>query len=551
MKESGVIQLTDEKFEDDRRSARGWDHWEQLLETTDDPIAITNTKFVVTHFNQSFGRLAPGFKSGRQFRDLIIKEHLQSWDDAIGDLSGNKVISLHIGVHSGHLIRWLAIRVLPVFDAGQPAKFFVICVDVTDVMNFETELRKRERLLQKAEQLSGLASWTWDILADQGYWSDNMFRLIGDEPQSYIPKYEMFMQAVHPDDRAILERVLAGIQETNPNLQINEFESEFRIKQSQGSCITVYSHGEVERDSSGRAIRTIGILLNITERREFERRLRESEALLESTAQLARVGGWELSVPQNELTWTTETYHIKEVPLDQKPSVANAVTFYHSEDRPLLKRALDNAAERGETFDLELRLTTANGKERIVRVKGNPVTENGRTSRLRGTIQDITEIKQMELELIESNKQLTLQQDLLEQKNIALKEILSHVQDENERTKHQISQNLERLVRPTLAKLRSIVGDHGRTHLDALESTIAEITSPFVVEIEKRFTNLTPREMEICHHIKHGLRSKEIADVLNISVQTVEKFRQKIRKKLGIEGTTANLSSYLRSIKGK
>jgi PAS domain S-box-containing protein len=543
--------VTEEKNNDAPASEAGWDYWEQLIESTSDPIAIVDANHVILHFNQPFRLLAPEFNSGRQFRDLILPEHQRSWDECVRGSSRNQVVSLHLAVRTGELTRWLAIRILPIFDGGKLSKFFVVCIDVTDTINFETELRKRERLLQKAEQLGGVASWTWDIVKDQGYWSDNMFRLLGNEPQSYIPKYELFMQAVHPDDRTILEKVLVGIQDPNPDKQINEFESEFRMRKSHGPYITVYSRGEVERDSDGRAMRTTGVMLDVTERREYEKRIRDNEALLETTGQLAKVGGWELSVLPRELTWTTETYRINEVPLDQKPSVASAISFYHPEGQLVLKQALDKAMKLGETFDLELRLTTTTGKERIVRTKGTPVTEQGKIVKLRGTIQDVTDLKQMELELTAINKQLTLQQDLLEQKNIALKEILAHVQDENERTKVQISQNLERLVRPTLKKLRTIIGEHGRTHLDALESTIMEITSPFVAEIERKFINLTPREMEICHHIKNGLRSKEIADILSISVQTVEKFRQKIRKKLGIEGTAANLSSYLRSLRGR
>ena len=108
---------------------------------------------------------------------------------------------------------------------------------------------------------------------------------------------------------------------------------------------------------------------------------------------------------------------------------------------------------------------------------------------------------------------------------------------------------MDRIIKPALAKLRASIGDRGRPQLDALEAALTEVTSPFVFEVERQFINLTPREMEICNHIKNGLRSKEIADLLNISVQTVEKLRQKIRKKLKIEGTSANLSSFLRSLK--
>ena len=59
---------------------------------------------------------------------------------------------------------------------------------------------------------------------------------------------------------------------------------------------------------------------------------------------------------------------------------------------------------------------------------------------------------------------------------------------------------------------------------------------------------LTMKEKEICHLIKGGLSSKEIAGMLNISTLTVEKHRKNIRRKLGITGKAANLGSYLSTI---
>ena len=157
----------------------------------------------------------------------------------------------------------------------------------------------------------------------------------------------------------------------------------------------------------------------------------------------------------------------------------------------------------------------------------------------------------MQVELRALNESLKKESEMLEGRKVALKEVLGQIKDETDEIRQQISHNVERLVRPSIAKLRSTLGEHNRAQLDALESTIIEIASPFVSEIERRFVNLTPREMQICYHIRSGLRSKEIAELLTISVQTVEKFRQKIRKKLAIEGTTVNLATYLRSVKSK
>jgi DNA-binding NarL/FixJ family response regulator len=84
-----------------------------------------------------------------------------------------------------------------------------------------------------------------------------------------------------------------------------------------------------------------------------------------------------------------------------------------------------------------------------------------------------------------------------------------------------------------------------------VESVMSDIASPFLHDIESRFTQLTPRETEICNMIRNGLQSKEIGLALGISVRTVEKFRQKIRDKLCVDKRDTNLTTFLRSITQK
>ncbi|APZ91862.1 PAS domain-containing hybrid sensor histidine kinase/response regulator [Fuerstiella marisgermanici] len=124
-----------------------------------------------------------------------------------------------------------------------------------------------------------------------------------------------------------------------------------------------------------------------------------SEELLEATAQMAKVGGWELDARTGEVTWTKETFRIHELPADGTPPLEDALRFFHPDDRTTLSTAISKAFAFGQPYDLQLRLTTAKGNARYTRSICTPIVENGRTIRLRGTFQDITERRVAEEQL--------------------------------------------------------------------------------------------------------------------------------------------------------
>jgi signal transduction histidine kinase len=136
------------------------------------------------------------------------------------------------------------------------------------------------------------------------------------------------------------------------------------------------------------------------ERQLTEERLRESEALLNRTGQVAKVGGWSLELATGRLTWSEETRRIHEVDYSYQPSVDSALHFYAESFRPAIARAVQAGQATGTAWDLELPLITAQGRERWVRAQGEAESdEAGHPVRLVGTVQDITDYRQRRMEL--------------------------------------------------------------------------------------------------------------------------------------------------------
>ena len=142
------------------------------------------------------------------------------------------------------------------------------------------------------------------------------------------------------------------------------------------------------------------------ELKERERELGKTNALLEETGRMARVGGWEFDIDTGKQVWTPEVYRIHEVDPDFEPTVEKGISFYASEAVPVMSEAVNRAIEDGEPYDLELRFITAKGNERWVHAIGRAEREGGKTVKVHGTFQDITNRKQAEEALQHMNLEL-------------------------------------------------------------------------------------------------------------------------------------------------
>jgi DNA-binding CsgD family transcriptional regulator len=157
---------------------------------------------------------------------------------------------------------------------------------------------------------------------------------------------------------------------------------------------------------------------------------------------------------------------------------------------------------------------------------------------------EITERKKVEQALIESESKLQEQKLALEQKNIALREVIAQIEVEKRKIKDDIETNVTAVVSPILEKLK--IGKNSLKYVNLLQHHIERLTSSFSSEITRSSLKLTPREIEVCNMVKGGLTSKDISNLLSISYRTVEKHRRNIRQKIGISNKDVNLTSFLR-----
>jgi PAS domain S-box-containing protein len=157
--------------------------------------------------------------------------------------------------------------------------------------------------------------------------------------------------------------------------------------------------------------------------------------------------------------------------------------------------------------------------------------------------------KQIDDSLKQREKELEIKTSNLEEMNSALKVLLQRREDDRKELEEKILFNVKDLVVHYLEKLRGTRLDGKQSgYVDVLESNLNSIISPFSRALSHQFLNLTPVEIEIADLVRQGKRTKEMADLLNVSPRTIEFHRRNIRKKLGIRQKKANLRTHLLSL---
>ncbi|MBN2238201.1 MAG: LuxR family transcriptional regulator [Dehalococcoidales bacterium] len=152
-----------------------------------------------------------------------------------------------------------------------------------------------------------------------------------------------------------------------------------------------------------------------------------------------------------------------------------------------------------------------------------------------------------DLELQEINRQLTLERQALQEANTALRLVMARVEQEKQEIYRDIKTNIDKVVAPILGVLAMQLPDSRKKYVEILGTNLDEITSPFLSKLSVANYSMTPTELSICNMIRSGLRTKEIAELRNISEATVNRHREKIRRKLNLTNRDINLSSFLQS----
>lgn len=156
--------------------------------------------------------------------------------------------------------------------------------EIVERQRAEAALRESQQRMSRAEEIAGLGSWELDLVNNRLSWSDEVYRIFGLHPQEFAATYEAFLETVHPDDRQAVDEAYSGSLREGRDT----YEIEHRVvRRSNGEVRTIQEKCRHIRDEAGEIIRSVGMILDITERKQADEAMRRSVRRLDLLARTA------------------------------------------------------------------------------------------------------------------------------------------------------------------------------------------------------------------------------------------------------------------------
>jgi signal transduction histidine kinase len=254
--------------------------------------------------------------------------------------------------------------------------------------------------------------WYEALIREKGFIaSEEAFLIFFEKPINKPIPEQMIFDRIHPDDLNYFREIVIN----NINAKTNEFAWEFRIITPNHKIKYISSKAFLTFDNSGNLIRRFGIVQDITQRKESEKKLAQSEARLTEAQKTAKVGWYEVLLDTNEYIGSSETYQIFLFTDYSKPiKTSELLQIIHPDDRNSFISSLEKHLEtRSKQFTFNYRIIGPDNKIKYLVIIGNLETDaNGKIIRRYGTVQDITMFKNYELALAKSETRLNEAQSI-------------------------------------------------------------------------------------------------------------------------------------------
>ena len=295
-------------------------------------------------------------------------------------------------------------------QGGKVVEFQAVGRDITERKKIEEERREGKKRLRLALEAGRMGIWEWNTRTNAVKWSTEHYTVMGLTPYSVEPDYYTWADRVHPDDLQIATETMSKAIEGK-----GEYRHEYRIIWPDGGVRWVEGRGKPVYDEGGQCLKVSGVIVDITERKQAEDALRQSEAryraiVEDQTELVCRV------LPDGRYTFVNEAYCRYFGRKFEELIGRTFQPFIHPEDAVKVNQLLASITPSNPVGTIEHRVVLPDGGVRWHQWTERGIfDEQGRLLEFQCVGRDITQRKQAEERLMESEAQLRLLTELIPQ----------------------------------------------------------------------------------------------------------------------------------------
>lgn len=368
----------------------------EKVETT--PGEPSDFRYLETNpaFEQQSGMKNAVGKTIREILPDVDKKWIETYDRVLE--TGEPI---RFEVYLSQLDRVLSIYA---FKTGSPKqqRIAVLFNDISGRKQTEKRLRESNEHFQLAVEMAQLGTWRYDVDSDVVHLDKRMCSIWGELKSGASVPLADVIERVHPDDRLrVTEAIRDALDPTNSN---DSYSISYPIVWDDGSIHWVSSNGQVqfkEEDNTRKATVFFGTALDITEQKQAEEKVRESEERLQIVLEAGKLGSWQLDLIDNILTSSNTCKANFGLSPNDDLSYERLQEMIHPDDHKKWLKAVEQAVDEHIDLETELRIIWPNDDTNWVFIRGRAFyKKDGTPSRMIGVTQNITERKRNEERLI-------------------------------------------------------------------------------------------------------------------------------------------------------
>jgi PAS domain S-box-containing protein len=292
-------------------------------------------------------------------------------------------------------------------ESGGPSRMVGINIDITDRKLAEQELARASERLHLAIEAGSVGGWEWDIKRGKTYWFGKAHAQLGMTPDKTMGSPEEFRERVHADDR---DGLLDAMQIARVRHEV--FIHDFRVVWEDGTTHWLRSRGRYQYAANGEPERLFGISIDITESKEAEQALRDSEQRFRLAAQAGKMYAYDWDVTRDVVVRSSEHVEILGLAEPLRFPQQQFVDKIHPDDRPTFLAAIAGLTPENPVAEVIYRALSLDGT--VVWLKSNGrgfFDAEGRLLRVIGMVADITDLKRAEEALAGMTRKLIESQE--------------------------------------------------------------------------------------------------------------------------------------------